>query len=86
MTSDPRYNDLVNMRAKYGSMGPPGGPGGPPVGGPPGGPVPGSYPPTGPDGARPPSLLNTSQAQQFRAQNFAYRCIARFVGTDPKPL
>jgi len=76
MQNDPRYSELVNMRTKFGNMGPPGpsgppgAPGGPPGYGPPGG------PPGGPDGQRP-SLLNNPQMQQLRAQIMAYRCIAR---------
>ncbi|CAL4066291.1 unnamed protein product, partial [Meganyctiphanes norvegica] len=72
MQNDPRYSELVNMRTKFGNMGPPG-PSGPP--GASGGP-PGYGPPGGPDGQRP-GLLNNPQMQQLRAQIMAYRCIAR---------
>ncbi|KAG0721839.1 ATP-dependent helicase brm [Chionoecetes opilio] len=93
MQNDPRYTDLVNMRAKYGtiSMGPPppsgsttpGGTPGPGPSGPPGGPAYGPPVTTGPDGQRT-GLLNPNQMHQLRAQIMAYRCIARNQPVPPQ--
>lgn len=64
LQGDPRYNDLLSMRAKFGMTG------GPPQSGPPGSPYPGG------DGSRP-GLVTGGQMHQLRAQIMAYRCNAR---------
>lgn len=73
MQNDPRYSELIAMRAKYtGMVSNPNAVGPPPNG------IPSSAPYGGAEGQRPPSgPLSVSQMYQLRAQIMAYRCIAR---------